>query len=282
LLDVVCSSFILLSDGSIVHGVVGYEQDGIQPGCAIATAPDGELTPLFHYEDPVGSADGDAVAYTAPSGAEVFSTGTLQWSWALDDWAHPGFADARLQRFSENVLNDLGAAPPPPDTEIDSGPARPTNDRSPSFSFSSPWAVSFDCRLGSADWSPCTSPQHFENLADGAYLFEVRGADAAGRLDPSPASAKFTVDTTPPSLVLTGHPKRMVRSARRARRVSFDFRSDERVALSCQIDGSQSTPCSSPYAVRVRAGTHTFRLSASDAAGNVRIASYRFRVIRER
>ena len=39
----------------------------------------------------------DCIRWTAPSGAGVFSAGSLQFSWGLDDWASPGTADARLQ-----------------------------------------------------------------------------------------------------------------------------------------------------------------------------------------
>ena len=42
------------------------------------------LTTLFHYEGPPGNAD--AVRYVAASGARVFSAGSLQFVWGLDDF----------------------------------------------------------------------------------------------------------------------------------------------------------------------------------------------------
>ncbi|PYS01153.1 MAG: hypothetical protein DMG16_13585 [Acidobacteria bacterium] len=47
--------------------------------------------------------------YQAPSGAWVFTAGTISWSWGLD---YPGVADARIQRITANVLNRfLGISP---------------------------------------------------------------------------------------------------------------------------------------------------------------------------
>lgn len=46
--------------------------------------------------------------YTAPSGAIVFSTGTMQWSWGLDDWGAPRLRPKRshpdVERITRNVL----------------------------------------------------------------------------------------------------------------------------------------------------------------------------------
>jgi len=87
---------------STLQGLIGYEWDQVTPGCS--TPP---LTILFHYQGPPGA---DAVRYTAPSGARVFSAGTLNFSHALDDYQHPGtasFADPRLERFTANALADL-------------------------------------------------------------------------------------------------------------------------------------------------------------------------------
>jgi hypothetical protein len=47
-----------------------------------------------------------------PSGAQVFAAGSLQFSWGLDDWGRPGYADERLQRFMRNALQDLTAESP--------------------------------------------------------------------------------------------------------------------------------------------------------------------------
>jgi hypothetical protein len=88
---------------------VGYEWDTIQPGCAVPP-----LTVLFRYR---GVAPGgrptsaEVVRYVARSRARVFSSGSLQFVWGLDNYY--GHADAppnpRLQRFMRNALADLTA-----------------------------------------------------------------------------------------------------------------------------------------------------------------------------
>jgi hypothetical protein len=84
--------------GAILPDLVGYEWDGIEPGCA--TPP---LTTFFHYSSTL--ANGDSTRYTAPSGAMVYSTGSVQFADALDGWAgHDLPPDPRVQQFIRNAL----------------------------------------------------------------------------------------------------------------------------------------------------------------------------------
>jgi hypothetical protein len=93
-----------------VPGVVGYEWDTLMPGCF-----PGRMTRIFHAV-PLGS-DGvpyaaDAVRGVARSGARVFASGSLEWSWALDSYGgHP--ASQRIQVLMENALDDLTRPAPP-------------------------------------------------------------------------------------------------------------------------------------------------------------------------
>ena len=86
---------------------VGYHWDSIQPNCLVPP-----LTVLFRYQGP--GRDGtptsaEAVRYDAPSGARVFSSGSLQFVWGLDNYYGHRDAppDPRLQRFMRNALADL-------------------------------------------------------------------------------------------------------------------------------------------------------------------------------
>jgi hypothetical protein len=86
-----------------------------------------------------------------------------------------------------------------PDTAIDSGPASPSNDTTPTFGFASNEAGStYECRLDSGAFSPCSPPFTGAPLADGAHAFEVRAIDRVANVDPSPASTTFVVDTAAP------------------------------------------------------------------------------------
>jgi hypothetical protein len=86
---------------STLSDLVGYEWDAIQAGCT--TPP---LTVFFHYTGSPSNAD--ATRYIAASGARVFAAGSMQFSWALDDWSgHDPPADARVQQFMRNAIQDM-------------------------------------------------------------------------------------------------------------------------------------------------------------------------------
>ncbi|MGH2976159.1 MAG: Ig-like domain-containing protein, partial [Solirubrobacterales bacterium] len=73
-----------------------------------------------------------------------------------------------------------------PQTAVDSGPSGPTNNASPSFSFSSSELGTFQCRIDSSqpsDWQGCTSPKSFGSLSDGSHTVQIRAIDLAGNID---------------------------------------------------------------------------------------------------
>jgi hypothetical protein len=94
-----------LEHPATLKGLVGYEWDAVQEGLEPAGA-----TVFFHYEHELSNAD--ALVRRDPSGALVFAAGSLQFSWGLDDWGRPGYADERLQRFMRNALDDLAVRSP--------------------------------------------------------------------------------------------------------------------------------------------------------------------------
>ena len=87
-----------------------------------------------------------------------------------------------------------------PETSIDSGPSGTTTDTSASVTFSSPAKnpVSFECRVDGAAFAACTSPLNFSGLTLGAHTVEVRAKDTPGNVDPTPATASWTVVAPPP------------------------------------------------------------------------------------
>ncbi len=94
----------------------------------------------------------------------------------------------------------------PPDTTIDSGPDVTTTATTASFTFSSDEpAVTFQCSLDGATFTPCTSPHAVSGLAVGGHLFEVRAVDAELLVDESPALYEWTVSAPPtPAAVSCG------------------------------------------------------------------------------
>ena len=98
----------------------------------------------------------------------------------------------------------------PPQTTIDAGPSAATNDTTPTFAFSSSEAGStFQCRIDSAAFGPCSGPGSTHTppaLAQGTHSFEVRATDGAQNTDATPASRSFTVDTAAPQTTIVSGP----------------------------------------------------------------------------
>ena len=94
-------------------GLLGYEIDRAFPD-----GPSG-LTILAHSPYPRNEqvVYGDMTLYEAASGARVFATGTIQWSWGLDDYNAPSLRTTRsssaAQAITRNVLELLGSTPHP-------------------------------------------------------------------------------------------------------------------------------------------------------------------------
>jgi hypothetical protein len=167
----------------------------------------------------------------------------------------------------------------PPNTTIDSGPSGTTNDPTPSFAFSaSEPGSSFECKVDSGAYAPCSSPLTTGALADGPHSFEVRATDPAGNPDPTPASRTFTVDATAPETTIDSGPSGTTNDPT----PSFAFSSTKPgSSFACRIDSGPYAPCRSPYtASRLADGSHTFSVRAKDASGNVdpTPASRRFKV----
>ena len=114
-----------LHAGDTIAGVVGREHDQINPYPQACFKPG--LVDLFHYDGGTVDQNGDAVRWTAPSGARVFASGAQEFSWALDSWRADGSlfpqipvgsdrsaqVDPRVQQFMRNVLADLVRPAPP-------------------------------------------------------------------------------------------------------------------------------------------------------------------------
>jgi hypothetical protein len=87
---------------------------------------------------------------------------------------------------------------------------------------------------------------------------------------PAPVPAQPTTrDTKPPRTRIKHRPGKLVKTAKRRRRVVFAFSADERGArFRCRIDRRKFGSCRSPRAYRLAPGKHAFRVFAIDRAGN--------------
>ena len=156
---------------------------------------------------------------------------------------------------------------PPPDTEIDSGPSGRINDPTPTFAFHSPEpGDTFQCKVDSGPYAACSSPKTASDLPDGFHIFRVRAKDSFGNVDPTPASRKFTVDTTPPETTIDSASHGTINDPT----PSFAFESSEPgSSFECKLDSASFVACSPPKTVsHLTDGPHTFSVRATDRVGN--------------
>ncbi|HEX7255365.1 MAG TPA: right-handed parallel beta-helix repeat-containing protein [Gaiellaceae bacterium] len=185
-----------------------------------------------------------------------------------------GNVDASPASYTWTVLDTTA-----PETTITAQPAASTGSTSASFEFTgsdnvTPAAsLSFECSLDGAAFAACTSPKPYSGLSVGSHTFQVRATDAAGNVDSSPASYSWTVlDTIAPDTTITGQPDATTPSTD----ASFGFTGSDdttgaaSLSFECSLDGAAFAACSSPKSYSgLSAGSHTFRVRAIDAAGNV-------------
>lgn len=193
-------------------------------------------------------------------------------SFAPDDCS-PGFALSGLPLTGRAVVSDdvdYRAF----ETRIDTGPAGPTNDSTPTFTFSSsPPGSSFECKVDSESFRACSGPGRSDTapaLSDGLHTFTVRALDSGSNPDPSPATQEFTVDTAPPDTAIDSGPAGITNDAT----ASFTFSSGEPgTRFLCRFDEAGSwNPCESPTVwtdySELPDGPHTFAVQSIDAASN--------------
>ena len=162
-----------------------------------------------------------------------------------------------------------------PTVTITGGPAGATRDTTPTFTFTTGGgATRTECRIGGGAFSACTSPYTSPALDDGSFTFQVRAFDAAG--NSATASRSFSVDTTPPTVTITGGPTGPTND----RTPTFTFTtSGGATRTECRVGGGAFAACSSPYtSPALGDGSYTFQVRAFDAAGNSATASRSFSV----
>lgn len=158
-----------------------------------------------------------------------------------------------------------------PDTTITAGPTGATNDATAEVSFvASETGSTFRCAVDAGAFATCTSPFTTSTLTTGEHTILVRAVDAAGNLDPSPATRTFIVDTTAPTAGLTGPS-----GAFASQQLSYTLSANEAgVRYECRLDAGTFATCASPWTLTgVSEGVHTVSVRAIDAAGNTGAAA---------
>src|SRR3954469_5799228 len=164
-----------------------------------------------------------------------------------------------------------------PDTAISASPSNPSSSSAASFSFTASDAApssrgpAFECSLDGAAFAACASPKSYSGLAEGSHSFRVRATDAAGNTDATPASFGWAIDTVAPDTAISASPSNPSSSSA----ASFSFTASDAapssggLAFECSLDGAAFAACTSPKSYSGLAeGSHSFRVRATDAAGN--------------
>jgi hypothetical protein len=89
-----------LHDGDHLHRLLGYEVDGV-----FNTSLHPGLVVLGNSPYSGGTMNSNMAIYTAPSGAVVFATGTIWWSFGLDDITETDRLSPAVQQITRNVLS---------------------------------------------------------------------------------------------------------------------------------------------------------------------------------
>ncbi len=118
-----------LQNGDRLTGLLGYEVDRM-----FGNAPRGTARITRSYDNANPAFFSDMTVYTAASGAIVFATGTMQWSWGLDDYNGYGRVNAAAQQITRNVLArfvgaGLDPSVTPSSQDFESVPVGSTADR---------------------------------------------------------------------------------------------------------------------------------------------------------
>jgi hypothetical protein len=231
--------------------------------------PTNDTTPTFTFEAP-----GGGTSFTCSVDGAAPSTCASPFTVApeLEEGAHTFTVRANGDDLGDTRSFTVDMTPP--ETSITSGPGEgaATSSTQPTFTFaSSEDPATFACTLDDAPvqcGSVFTPPNP---LSEGGHTLTVAATDAAGNPDPTPTTRHFTVDTIPPEATITGGPEGTTDLAA----PTFTFSASEAgVTFRCSVDGAVPAVCESPFIVApaLADGPHTFRVQATDAAGNVEAA----------
>jgi Bacterial Ig-like domain len=264
-----------------------FSVDTVAPSLSIDSGPSGptnDATPSFGFTPELGatvecSVDQGTPAYGPCTSATTHVVGTPLPDASYLFRVRATDAAGNQRELSQGFVVDTVA----PSLSIDSGPAGPTNDATPSFGFTAEAGATVECSVdqGTAAYGPCTSATtHVISapLADGTYVFHVRATSGVG--NHAVASRTFTLDTKLPSLSISFGPSGTTSDSTPL----FGFSVETGATVACSID--RGTPAYGPCAsattdaavAPLADGAYVFRVRATDAAGNQTIVTRAFAV----
>jgi subtilisin-like proprotein convertase family protein len=126
-----------------------------------------------------------------PSALSTFDGGDPNGNWLLYITDDQGVGNGFI--INDPTLTITTTDVTPPETTITKKP-KTGFKRTSKIKFTSNEAgATFQCKVDSKKFKPCSSPLKLKNLKFGKHKFQVRAIDAAGNVDSSPARAKWIV-----------------------------------------------------------------------------------------
>ena len=261
--------YVTAADGSGNTGPAGSRSFSVDRTAPSLVLP-GQSVEVPDYAGPVsvtysgiGATDTSGIASFScnPASGSTFALGT---SAPVTCNATDTVGNTASGSFTVTVTDTTAPAAP----TVTGGPTGPTNDATPTFTFSPVnGATSYRCAID--DPTPTTSctPAGFTSptTPDGGHTFYVAARDTAGNLS-AVASRSFTVDRTPSATSITSS----VPALTTLRAISIAFTATEAGStFTCSFDGGAFASCSSPLGLTGLAdGTHTLAVRATDPVGN--------------
>ena len=246
-----------LGDGSVLPGIVGPEWD--TQSCSVPG-----VVRLFHYEG--APANADAVRYTAASGARVFSSGSMQFAWGLDDFPPtstgvPNPVVPGLQQFMRNVMDDLGRPAPPRSvtTTLSKGRLVFTADPGPDARISST-VVSLQGRV------VCRLPGPCSILAPpGHRSYDYTAVNVDRWAESAPLTGRVAIPNSAPRVAILARGKTCVALAK--------DRDGDRLSYRWSLDGRALATRDRTLVLRFPPGRHLLRVVVTDGHGGRATAS---------
>jgi hypothetical protein len=267
-------------------GTAVYRLDTAAPAAPSVTGP---ASP--------GNATGVSFSFTAEAGSTtqcrvVGPASTSAWAACTSPYAttlSEGDGSYTFQVAATDAAGNTGATgtatyvldQAAPSAPVVSGPTGPSNVTTVTWTFTTDLLTTTECRrlrngAPVTVWLACTSPR-IATLAsgDGTYVLEVRATDLAGNLGPTGASAGYLLDTSAPVAPTLSGPA----SPGNVTTVGFTFTAEAGATTECQLAGPTLPAvwagCTSPASRTLSQGdgTYTFRVRATDPAGNTGAAA---------
>jgi hypothetical protein len=243
-----------------------------------ATAPDTTIT--ASPPNPSASAAGD-FSFTANDAGATFECAldSLPFTPCTSPVSHSALADG-VHTFQVRAKDATGNVDPTPasftwtvdltapDTVVTGGPSATAASTTATFTFTStePTGATYRCALDGSAFATCASGMTYQGLSVGPHTFQVAATDAVGNVDATPATQTWEINTAPPETTIVSGPTSPTREVS----ATFAFSSSKPDGrFECSLDGAVATACTSPYVAAgpLAAGTHTFTVTAIDAAG---------------